>query len=105
VARPRHRLRYRVPDDVVVLRVVRADVAADRLHQVEGDGLVVAHAAIDEPVLDVAERCDHAHLQTRLLLDLAQGGRLARLAAPGSAHMPGPRRPTSGTSTPRSVSR
>ena len=51
------------------------------MHQVEVDGLEVAHAAPDEPVLDLVERPLDVDQQPGLFADLAHRGHaLERLA-------------------------
>src|SRR5205823_11329593 len=57
----------REPLDQIVLVVVLGDVAADRFHQVEMDGLEVAPAGPAEPVFDLAQRTDQAGLEPGLL--------------------------------------
>jgi hypothetical protein len=68
------RLANREPLHDVVFPVVVGGIATSHLHQVEVHGLEVAHAAPDEPVLDLIERLFDPHEQARLLADFAHGG-------------------------------
>ena len=66
---------------VLELVVVVVEAAADRLHQEEVDGLVDALAVLGEEVVDRSDRREDAHLEARLLDDLAERGLLDRLGA------------------------